>query len=198
MVRLRCGAAEGGDGAEAAGAVAPLGHLHVGPGRGGCRSRQVEEVEGGRRRGSAGLAAEGHGHGVGEAGDGVDLRKGGGELRARPLGEAPGDDQAGALAAGVRQREDRVDRLLAGLLDEGAGVDDHEVGVGGVVDRLHAVGQQLADQLVGVDLVLRAAERLDEEAAAHDHPGYRGCRGGAEALERCSGQRGRPDPTIRC
>src|SRR4029453_13946908 len=38
------GAPEAREGAEAAGTVAALGHLHVGPGGGGGRSGQVEEV----------------------------------------------------------------------------------------------------------------------------------------------------------
>ena len=35
----------------------------------------------------------------------------------------------------LRQLEDGVDRLLLGPVDEGAGVDDEDVGLGGVVGR---------------------------------------------------------------
>ena len=66
-VRDALRAAEAGDGAEAAGPVAALGHLHVGPRRRAGRPGQVEQVEAGQRSGRAGLAAEGDGHA--EAGD---------------------------------------------------------------------------------------------------------------------------------
>ena len=98
-----------------------------------------------------------------EAGDLVDLGKFGGEFVAVALGHASGDHEARAVHAEFVEREDRVDRLTAGLVDERAGVDDHEVGEGRVVGRLHAVGEQRTDQLVGVDIVLRAAQRLDVE-----------------------------------
>ena len=59
--------------------------------------------------------------------------------------------------------EDRVDRLAPRVLDERAGVHHDEVGL---VDRargLQAVGDEGRDDLVGVDGVLRAAERLEVE-----------------------------------
>ena len=107
-----------------------------------------------------------------EPGDPVDLRQGGGELVAVALGHAPGDDEAAAGPAPPVEGEDRVDRLLPGGLDEGARVDDDEVGRLGVVGRTHPVGDQRADELVGVDLVLGTAKRLDVEAPGHDSPGY--------------------------
>ena len=63
-------------------------------------------------------------------------------LVAVALREAAGDDDPGPGLAPVGQREDRVDRLLAGLLDEGARVDDDDIGVGGRVGRNQPVGQQ--------------------------------------------------------
>ena len=45
------------------------------------------------------------------------------------LGQAPGDDDLGARLAIVREREDRLDGLLPGLLDERARVDDDEIGL---------------------------------------------------------------------
>ena len=107
-----------------------------------------------------------------EAGDLVDLGQLGGEFVAVPLGHAAGDDQARSVGALFVEREDRVDRLTAGVVDEGAGVDHDEVGERGVVGGLHAVREQRADQLVGVDVVLRAAERLDVEPLGHDDPRY--------------------------
>ena len=78
------------------------------------------------------------------------------------FGHAAGDDQLGALATLVAQGQDRVDRLLTGLVDEGTRVDDDDVGLVRRVDRCHAVGGEATHELVGIDLVLRAAERLEE------------------------------------
>ena len=63
-----------------------------------------------------------------ESGDLVDLGKLGGEFVAVALGHAAGDDQLRAVAALLVEREDRVDRLAARLVDERTGVDDDEVG----------------------------------------------------------------------
>ena len=107
-----------------------------------------------------------------ESGDLVDLGKLRCQLVAVALGHAAGDHQAGAVATLVVEREDRVDRLATGLVDERAGVHHDEVGERGVVGRFHAVREQRADQLVGIDVVLRAAERLDVEPLGHGHPRY--------------------------
>ena len=74
--------------------------------------------------------------------------------------------------ASLVQSQDGVDRLLAGCLDERTRVDDDEVSRLGVVSGAQAIGEQGADELVGVDLVLRATKRLDVEALGHDSPGY--------------------------
>ena len=69
---------------------------------------------------------------------------------------------AGRLRVGERERD--VDRLLAGRLDERARVHDDEVGSPARRRGHETVGEQGRDDLVGVDGVLRAAERLDVEA----------------------------------
>src|SRR4029453_13213505 len=57
------------------------------------------------------------------------------------------------------QLEDRVDRLLAGPIDEGARVDDEALGVfRDRRERKPGLGQH-AEHELGIDLVLRAAER---------------------------------------
>ena len=65
-----------------------------------------------------------------ETRDEVDFRERNREFVAVALGHAAGDDEARARTFGVGQREDRLDRLLAGRFDERAGVGDHEVGAG--------------------------------------------------------------------
>jgi hypothetical protein len=104
--------------------------------------------------------------GTPKAGHQIGLGEGVGQLVAVALGQAAGDDQPGALLPGVGQREDGLDRLLPGGVDEGARVDDHEVGDSGVIGRHHALGEEGADDLLGVDLVLGAAERLEDEVAS--------------------------------
>ena len=75
--------------------------------------------------------AQGDGHP--EAHHQVDLGQRGGELVAVALGQASRHHQARPVVTGGGEVEDGVDRLLAGGLDEGAGVDHHEIGVVGRV-----------------------------------------------------------------
>ena len=87
----------------------------------------------------------------------VGLGQLGGELLAVPLGQAAdGHDRLGAAAVlEVGGLQQRVDRVLLGLLDEAAGVDHGDVGLGRVVDQQPALGGEPAGQLLGVDLVAR-------------------------------------------
>ena len=105
-----------------------------------------------------------------ESGDLVDFGQRLGQLGSVALGHASGDDETGRRIAPPVDGDDRVDRLLAGIFDERTGVHDHEICSADIVGRQHAVGQQGADQLVGIDLILRAAESLDIEALGHDPP----------------------------
>ena len=71
-----------------------------------------------------------------EAEHGVGLGQRLGQLLAVPLGQAAdGDDGLGpAVRPRGRRPQQGVDGVLLGRLDEAAGVDQHGVGVGGVVD----------------------------------------------------------------
>ncbi len=167
------------DGAEATDAIATLGHLDVGPRGTGGGPRQFQEVEPVRRRrrgGGTTTRGEGDGYGarcggsgelVPEAGDEIDLGQGVAQLLAVPLGHAAGDDQAGAGAAPVSQVQDGVDRLLAGRLNEGARVDHDEVGRLGIRGAAVSLRSEIALELVGIDLVLRAPQGL-QPVEAHD------------------------------
>ena len=95
-----------------------------------------------------------------EASHPVGLGQGLGQFVAVTLGQAAGDHQPGRRALGGGQLQDGVDRLPAGLLDEGAGVDHHHVGRARPVGPLQTAGGQRSLQLVRVDLVLGAAQRL--------------------------------------
>ena len=156
-------ATEGGDGAEPTAPVAPFGHLHVGPRTGRSCPWELEQ-----RGLGPGIwpAADGHPNRgrldqvLAEASHEVNLRQRVGELLAIALCHAAGDHKPRALSADVAQGEDGLDGLLSGGLDEGAGVDDDEIGIGGVVSRHVALRRELADELVGVHLVLRTAEGL--------------------------------------
>jgi hypothetical protein len=69
--------------------------------------------------------------------------------------------------------EDGLDRLFLGGVDEAARVDDED---GGAAGRRGAVprGAEPRRERVGVGLVLRAAEGLDEERAAREGPQFGG------------------------
>jgi len=70
-------------------------------------------------------------------------------------------DPAGPLE--LRRLEDRVDRFALRRVDESAGVDEDDVGVGKVVGERGTVAHQVAHQPLGVDGGLVAAERDDAE-----------------------------------
>lgn len=74
--------------------------------------------------------------------------------------EAAGDDEA-LGATGVFELghfEDGVDGLLLGGVDEGAGVDDDDVGVFGVSGEFVSFRDEIAHHDFGVDEILGAAE----------------------------------------
>ena len=114
----------------------------------------------------------GRGHdGIGElgpeAGHEIDLGEGLAQLVAVALGHAARHDQAGSRSAPVGQGQDGVDRLLAGGIDERARVDHDEIGRLRVRGGAVALCSEIALQLVGVDLVLRAPQGL-QPVEAHD------------------------------
>ena len=91
------------------------------------------------------------------------------EVGAVPLGQtAHRDDRlraAGLLEVGGR--EQRVDGVLLGLLDEPAGVHDDGVRVGRVCDEGEPARRQPARQLLGVDLVAGAAQGHERDGVGH-------------------------------
>ena len=95
--------------------------------------------------------------------DGVDFGDVGADLVAVTLDQAAGYDEAlGAAAVGdlvLDHLEDGVDGFLLGGVDEGAGVDDEDVGVFGAGGELGAAAMEQAHHDLGVDEVLGAAER---------------------------------------
>src|SRR5262249_28155683 len=101
----------------------------------------------------------------------VDLGQLGRQLFAVALGETAGDDELGAMLALVpRHLEDGIDRLFLRRLDEAAGVDEHDARGGGVERRLVALGNELAEHDLGVDLILRTAEAREVDLARHGYP----------------------------
>ena len=169
------------DGAEPAIAVTALGHLDVGPRGRGRRPGQVEQIERWRRgllgqgnRGAYRSVLEGDRARCDRSGQlhpkgrhQVHLGQGGGQLIAVALGHATGHHQAGAGPAGVVEGENGVDGLLPRRLDEGAGIDHHQVGLLGRGSRLVAALAQGSGQLLRVDLVLRTAQRLQPVTLSH-------------------------------
>ena len=87
------------------------------------------------------------------------------QLVAITLAEAAGDDQPFAVAAFLefRELENRVHRFLFRGIDEGARVDDDDVGVGRVRRQRVAALLGQPHHHLGVDEVLRAAERNETD-----------------------------------
>ena len=69
--------------------------------------------------------------------------------------EAAGDDDAAVLG---ERLADRVERLGARAVEKPARIDDDDVGAGVVRGRLVTLGAQLAQDSLGIDERLRAAE----------------------------------------
>lgn len=94
--------------------------------------------------------------------EGIDFRKQLREFLAKTLRQTTGNDQA--LAAILRFPhlggfEDGIDALFLRGVDEGAGVDDHDVGAGGVVCDFDAFLHERAEHDFGVHQVFGATER---------------------------------------
>jgi hypothetical protein len=82
-----------------------------------------------------------------------------GEAGADQLGflaEAAGDDHPAVLGDRLA---DRGEALLLGRIEEAAGVDQHDVGVGVIRAKVVAVRPELGEDALAVDQRLRAAER---------------------------------------
>ena len=107
------------------------------------------------------------------ADDGVDLGDVFLDFVAVAFDEAAGDDDLPSAAFGlVRDHlEDGVYGLLLGGVDKGAGVDDDDLGVGGVGGELGAVVVEQAHHDLGVDEVFGAAERDEADLGAGDGGG---------------------------
>ena len=91
----------------------------------------------------------------------VDLRNLRLQLVAIALAEAAGHDQplAGAGLLELRELENGVDRFLFRRIDERAGIDDEDVGFGRVRRQRVAALLREPHHHLGVDEVLRTAER---------------------------------------
>lgn len=96
-----------------------------------------------------------------DADEGVHFGEKLGEFVAEALGEATGDDEslAGAdLVAELGRFENGVDAFFLGGVDEGAGIDDDHVRLGGIVDDFDAVLNHGAEHNFGIDKIFSAAQ----------------------------------------
>ena len=159
-------AAELGDDAEGAGAIAPFGDLDV---RGVRRLRAAPRrrvvVEIGRRVDDA-QAVDRPGDRLGDGADlvGADELIDLGHLRRQlfrvALRQTAGDHQplAAPRLLVLGHLENGVDRLLLGLADEAAGVDDDDLGGLGRRDQLVSRIGRVSEHDLGVDAIFRAAK----------------------------------------
>ena len=122
-------------------------------------------------RAARGAAGQGLLHKVADFGDLVDAHERIdfgqqlGQLVAEALGQAARHDQRLARPARLPKLvglQNRIDAFLLGVLDKGAGVDDHDIRRRGVVDDFHARLQQRAEHDFRIDQVFGATQR--------DHP----------------------------
>jgi len=99
-------------------------------------------------------------------------------LVAIALDEAAGNDELLRAARGLvlRHFEDGIDGLLLGGINEGAGVDDQNVGGRGILRHDAARAIEQAHHDFTVDQVFRAAERDEADA------GPRGISGSRDAV----------------
>ncbi len=107
--------------------------------------------------------------------EGVHLGQEPGQFVAEPLRQAAGNNEALAAIlcrADLGGFEDGVHAFLLGRVNEGAGVDDDGVGLGGIVGDLHAVLEQGAEHDFGVHQVFGAAERNQAHAQRADFGGF--------------------------
>ena len=164
------------DDAEAAGVVAAFRDLEIGrppgarpdAGRHAVRGQHVlrAAVDDGRVR-ERRLDRVGDPEEVSGANEHVDLGQRLLQVVGVALREAAGHDEppSGPRRLHGGEVEDRVDRLLLGGPDEGAGVDDEHVGGVGVEHHLVAAARQHAEHDLAVHLVLRTAEGHEVHAA---------------------------------
>ena len=155
-------AAQRRDDAEGAAVVAAFGDLQIGVvARRELHALRRQQVDIGivRRRGC--LVHRRHDALVGlRSGDGEHVRV----LLADDLGlgaEAAGDDDPAVFRQGVA---DGVERLVAGRIEEAAGVDDDQIGAVMLARDLVALGAQPRDDALGIDQRLRATEADETDA----------------------------------
>jgi hypothetical protein len=102
-----------------------------------------------------------------DAHEGIDFRHELGQVVAKPLRQAAGDDERLTAVVGLADLggfENGIHALFLRRVDEGAGVDDDGVGGGGVVGDLDAALKERAEHNLGIDQVFGAAERDKPDA----------------------------------
>jgi hypothetical protein len=115
----------------------------------------------------------GNGGDLVEADEGVDVGHEAGKVLSEALGKATGDDDflffalGSAFLAGVDGIVDGANGLLLGHVNEGAGVDDEDVGEFGFRGHGHARLLEVTDHDFGIDEVFSAAKR-DESDFDHE------------------------------
>jgi len=166
-----CRAFDHGDGAEGARAAAAIGDLEVGAGplAGGAQHAALVRADGGRlvrqvveRFRVAAPAQATHQIDDVHPAPGADHAVQAGHFLHQglpvTLRQAAGGDQQLAVALERGQLAQRLDRFLAGALDEPAGVDDQHPGPGRIVHPAQARAVQKLGHTLGIDRILGAAE----------------------------------------
>lgn len=94
------------------------------------------------------------------------------EFVAKALGHASGNNDGLTAVIGIADGgrfEDGIDGFLLGGVDEGAGIDDDGVGVGGFVGDFEALLEEGAEHDFGINQIFRATEGHNANAARGGH-----------------------------
>jgi len=107
-----------------------------------------------------------------EADEGVDFGEFAGEFGGESLGHAASDDEALIGAAAVEAAiavgfENSGDAFGFGRVNEGAGIDDEDIGFGGVGGEFHAGGAKVAEHDFGIDEILSTTEGDETDFGGH-------------------------------
>ena len=187
-----------GNDAEGAGVVTPLGDLDVGEvlrSEAPTGSVEVGDVNGEmigdkvfrrRPRSSSEDTPDDWGNFLElvEADEGVDFAEFPGQLGGEALGHTTGNNEALIGAATVEAAvamsfEDGGDAFGFCGIDEGAGVDDQDVRVGGVGRKIDSCRAEVSKHDFGIDEIFRTTERDETDFGGHGSSGGRGMRASA-------------------
>ena len=176
-----------GNDAEGARVVATLGDFHIGKVFGGQTPAgrvEVGDVDGEMvgdqilRRGTGGASQDATDHGSNllelvQTDEGIDFREFTGKFRREPLGHASGDDETLIGSTAVQSAipvgfENGGNAFRFGGINESTGIDDEDVGLGGIRGQIDAGRPEVAQHDFRVDEVFGATQGNQADFGSHE------------------------------